>query len=179
MMAETRTSTKTQTMARMSLIRIQVACALQETAAASKETTDRVMVGVREKWIEFLRIYGLDADGMAHAELRLRIDWQRHQMHIAAGRANVNLGPGRSADARSVILRECISIFNEYVAENGLTVEFHVSYPDYLSHQTEDMNRTLGLRTSQRPDWAAETIGEDMADPDLDELSAGIHLTET
>lgn len=177
-MTGTHATTKTQTMARMSLIRIHVASALQETGAASKETTDRIMVGIKEKWIEFIRVYGLDATGKAHAELRLRIDWQRHEMHIAAGRADVTLGHGRSADPRSVILRECIDIFNEYVAENTLSIKFHISYLDSLSHQVDSMNSTLGLLTAATPEWVGETIGEDMADPDIDELSAGIHLTE-
>ena len=177
-MAGTHATTKTQTMARMSLIRIQVASALQETGAASKEMADRIIIGVKEKWIEFLRIYGVDASYQAHAELRLRIDWRRHEMHVAAGRTDVRLGYGRSSDARSVILRECISIFNEYVASNGLSVTFHVSYPSYLSHQTEAMNRTLGLIESALPDWFGPTIGEDMVDPDIDELATGVHLTD-
>jgi hypothetical protein len=178
-MAQTHSTTKTQAMARMSLIRIQVASALQETGAVSQEKADRIMIGIKEKWIEFVRIYGIDANAKAHAELRLGIDWRRHEMHIVAGRSDVNLGRGRSADPRSVVLRECISIFNEYVAENHLTVKVHISYPSYLSHQVDSMNQTLGLRTSDLPEWSGPTIGEDMEDPDIDEFTAGIHLTET
>lgn len=100
-------------------------------------------------------------------------------MHIAAGRTDVVLSRGRCADARSVVLRECISIFNEYVAANELRVFFYIDYPSYLSHQWQDMNRTLGLHPMDPPEWAGETVGEDMVDPDLDEVTAGIHLTES
>ncbi len=177
-MARTGTGTTTGTFARQSIIRLQVSIALQETGAMSQDDCRLLLHGITEKWIEYVRIYGLDRKGDAHAELRLHIDWERHEAHIAAGRGNVTIGKGRLADSKSVLLRECIDIFNEYVAENHLTVKMHVSYRPRLDHRLHEMNRKLGLVSATRPKFAGQTIGEDMTDPDVDEFSAGIHLTE-
>ena len=172
------TSTTAGTYARQSLIRLQVSIALQETGAMSKKSCDRLLYGISEKWIEYVRIYGLDARGDAHAELRLGIDWQRHEMHVSAGRINVSVGRSRFADSKSVVLRECIDIFNEYVTENSLMVKMHASYRDHLSTGRDEMNARLGLVAAVKPRFVGATIGEDMTDPDIDEFSAGVYLAE-
>lgn len=144
----------------------------------SKESCDALLLGITKQWIEYVRIYGLDSKGEAHAELRLRIDWKRHEAHVFAGRINVPVGRSRVADGKSVLLRECIEIFNEYVSENDLMVRMHVSYQEHLNDQLDQMNRELGLVSADKPAFVGATIGEDMADPDVDEFSAGIHLAE-
>jgi hypothetical protein len=176
--ALTNTGTPTpEVSSRLHLIELQATVALLEAARLSRARTDELILGVTERWVESISIHGFDSNHKARAELQIYIDWVRLQTHLSAGHDEVKLKRGRK-DGKSVILREAIDIFDEYVDVNNLSVDVLFTYRAELAPRRDELNRRLGLNRSAALDWAGPRIGDFMKDLEIDEVSTGIFLVD-
>jgi hypothetical protein len=173
-MAVTRTQTATKTFTRVSLIKMQVDRVMTR-AGLSAGSAEKILHGIEKRWIAHVFLYGLDGAGLCHCELFMRIDWQRNQIHIAAGRDQVTID-SRWRDDVAVEVEKAMMLFEEYVAEKQLKVVVHTRYGVGVDRQLA--NRELGFVNATDVKWAGGTVGSSMTVPEVDEFTVGINLLD-
>lgn len=171
-MAITRTATTTATYARTELVKMQIERILRRSAV-DRNTITRILLGVDNGWISELSIYGLDDSGWCHAELFIRIDWNRNALHISAGRDTVQIDAGwEGGIATEVDL--ALEKFDMFARRLGLRKTFHVRYtPGY---DVDTINQRLGFSRARPVRWRDGTVGTVMSIPELDEVTVGINV---
>jgi hypothetical protein len=174
-MAKTSTLTATKTFARIELLKLQVSIALKRTTTLSNEALERLLKGVQNQWINRINVYGLDASRKARCQLVIQIDWQRHKVHIAAGRTTVSTGKGWPNDF-AYELGDSIALFQEYVRENALTTYWTTNHPD-LGARRGQVLKEMGLVDADPIVWAGSKESVHFNVPELDELSVDLYLS--
>src|SRR6185369_841055 len=114
-MTYTRTATSTKTFDRIELLKLQVAIALRR-ASIPESTVDKIRRGVDRQWIDRVVVYGRDGHERAWCSLTLHIDWNKHQLHLDAGRATVVIDDRWTSDT-AVELDEALRLFQGFVDE--------------------------------------------------------------
>lgn len=171
-MAFTRTATVTKTFSRIDLLKMQVTIALRRTRVA-KTTISKIQMGMDRRWIEKIIIYGVDGTGKAWCGLTIRIDWARHQLHMAAGRTTVAIDE-RWEDDTAVELDETLRLFEDFVATRDLQPLIHVWYPSGLNHS--QIRQDLGFVTANSVSWAGHHHGVTVGIPEIDEMTIGFDM---
>ncbi len=167
----TRTRTSTKTFARIDLLELQIDRVLTRTCVSGKEA---ILRGIREGWIMEVSVYGVDASGLCWAELFIKIDWERHKMHLAAGRSTVSIDSRWSQDSTAVETDKTLALFERYRAEHGLHGLCHVRYRTGINRQ--QANLALGFTAADPIRWKGGHVGTHMSIPELDEFSIGVEL---
>lgn len=173
-MAATRTSTSTFT--RIELLTLQMKIALKKTLNISEESFDRyVRQGLRLKLIGSITIYAIQADGRCRAQLRLKIDWERHRLHIEEGRERLPMDR-RWQNQAAPELQEYVEGFVNFVAEHDLTTKWTIGFAPGADY--DYACRTLGLDRGSAgvPRWAGRAEGFTWDATGLDELKIGCYF---
>lgn len=176
-MAQTFTRTSTYTYTRAAVLALQVGRVVI-SATGSDFFAQVAAKGIKEnQWIEVVNIYALDADGKIRAEIVMRIDWDRHTLHIKGNRQFIQLERDIS-DGKPVsrVLEEVVNFFKNQATEAGWTTHWSVSYR--VGVDGKAVNKELGLSSGPHRDWASgEPIHVYGKVPDkLDELSVDLVL---
>jgi hypothetical protein len=175
-MAMTSTLSKTKTYARIDLLKLQVSIALRRTTNLSDVALERLLKGVQNQWINRIDIYGVDSTEEARCQLRVLIDWQRHEVHIAAGRTTVSPHQGWPDDL-AFELGDSIELFMEYVRAHRLTTTWFTGHPD-LGERRAAIFAELGLVDADTPSWAGGKVNVTFNVPELDEMTVALYLLE-
>jgi hypothetical protein len=172
-MARTQTVSTTRTYLRMDLLKIQVKIALERAVRPgdlSRTGLASLLKGLEREWIQQVHVYGFDADGYVRCELVLRVDWQRHKVHIDAGKTSVEIDNRWSGDT-SLELHNYLELFNDFVRGNHFRTQWRVAYRAGLDGNT--VNRALGFVNATPVRWATGRDGITNVIPELDELTIG------
>ena len=128
-MAFTHTITKTVT--RPYLIEVQVMSAFRRTIPnISEETLSNLKLGIKNKWIKYFDIYGMDQNNLCRAQIVLEINWEEHTFQMKLGNENVNISKQWKNDV-AIEVDEALITFNELVKDLNLWTEWTVSYDDW------------------------------------------------
>jgi hypothetical protein len=131
----------------------------------------------RNRWIEVVFVHALDGDGKLRAEIVMRIDWERNELHVKANKNAIELGPADiNIKPVSVAIEEIIDFFKKKASEAGWVTHWSVRYVPGVDHALVD--RELGLMDNEMRDWAAgDTIHVYGESPQkLDELSIDLRV---
>ncbi|MGH7931187.1 MAG: hypothetical protein ACREQV_25735 [Candidatus Binatia bacterium] len=91
-MASTKTYTRTVSVPRLSLIKVQVGAALRRGTGISDKLLEKIKRALTERWINAVMMHGFDNTGRCRAEIVLSIDWNNHQINLSAGHDMVDIG---------------------------------------------------------------------------------------
>jgi hypothetical protein len=171
-MAIARTATHTTTYTRMELIKLQVSRVLMRTRIGASSTRS-ILLGIENRWISEISIYGLDDIGICHVELYMKIDWYRNQFHIAAGRDSIDIDD-RWNDGISIELEQSLALFEDYSREMELHNIFRVRYDPGVDRQF--VRSQLGFSSADPVKWKGGFKGTAMGIPELDEFTIGINM---
>lgn len=171
-MAITRTATRTNTYTRMVLIKLQVSRVLERTRI-DESSTRKILLGIEKRWISEISVYGLDDIDICHIELYIRIDWDRNQIHVAAGRDSIDIDD-RWHDGISIEVEQSLALFDDYSREMSLHNKFHVRYTPGTDRQTARSG--LGFKGADPVKWRDGFTGTAMGIPELDEFTIGINM---
>ena len=174
MMAITRTRTATKTFTRLTLIKLQLDRILSR-CNVDNDTIMKILGGIDEKWIEDLHVYGLDPAARCWAELHVKIDWDRNELHVTAGREQLTIDT-RWRDDIAIEVEKTLALFEEYCQDKSLHFDAHVRYR--LGVNRDMVNRRLGFVAAEPVQWAGQSFGSAMSVPELDEFTIGINLVE-
>ncbi len=173
MVTHTRTRTVTTTWTRIDLLVRQVRIVLRRTTNTDETDLKEVFeIGLREKMIGEVNIYGVDDQGLGHAEIRILIDWEKHQFHIREGRENVTVD-SRWIEGVSLELDELTMDFNEYVRKKSLRTFWRVAYAHGVD--VSNARKILGLTPADPMKWKGKKVGWSLCIEDLDEMSVGVY----
>lgn len=175
-MTMTSTLSTTKTYPRIDLLKLQVSIALKRTTNLSDISLKRLLKGVQNQWINRIDIYGVDFADEARCQLGILIDWQRYQVHIAAGRTTVSPHKGWPDDL-AYELGDSIELFMEYVREHRLTTTWITGHPP-LGEQRAAIFAELGLVDADAPPWAGGKVNVTFNVPELDEMTVDLYLLE-
>jgi hypothetical protein len=168
-MALTYARTTSNTYTRLDLITMQVRVVLRK-AGIEEVVVNRVSKGLGLKWIERVAICGQNARGLTSCQLGLKIDWSRHELHMAAGRSTVPVG-GEWKDGLAIEVQEPLSLYLDCVRARGLHTRLYLWYPPTVPRETA--NRELGFVTASPPRWAGNPeAAADFRIHELDEVTA-------
>jgi hypothetical protein len=170
-MARTFAVTKTITVARLELLKMQVSIALRRSANADQKGLDAVNKGLDKKWIKRVTVYGFDSQKLCRAQLDLEIDWNEHTIQLSRGKAHVTID-GRWEDSTAIEVDQAVQLFNKWVETNMLRTEWVISYAPHLNR--DEINRALGFKPADPVRWAGEGVGVDLDIPELPELRVGL-----
>ena len=175
-MAETRTTTTTLT--RVEVLAFQINQVVRLTTSGSDSFPRIVEKGIEQnQWLEVINVHAVDAAGEIHAEIVMRIDWERHNLHINADEKFIDIDLSRpGAQHVSVTIEDIIRFFNKKAKEEGWITRWTVRCrPDV---DREFVFKELGLVASPPRKWASgEPIHVWGEVPDkLDELSMDFTL---
>lgn len=173
-MAITRTRTVTKTFTRTDLIKLQVDIALNRVGIPAA-SIKRFLLGLEYRWIAEISVYALDSHGQCWSELFFRVDWERNQFHILAGRDSVAIDE-RWRNDTAVEVERTLNLFYEYAMEHRLNVICHSRYRPGVDRA--HANRTLGMVDASPVTWLGGTIGSSMTVPEVDEFTVGINMFE-
>lgn len=173
-MAVTRTTTVTKTFARVELIGLQIGIALRR-AGVAESSARNVLQGASEKLIGEVSLYGLDSTKRCWAELFMKIDWRRHELHMTAGRTTVAIDAGWHDDL-SVEVEMSERLFKDFCATHGLNVHLVIRYRPGVDRDAA--NRRLGFVRAAPVVWRGGAVGTAMSIPELDEFSVGVRLLD-
>lgn len=172
----TRTKTQTFTYARLSLIKAQAKLALRRSLNYISDETLKTVVdqGLDKKYIKQIDIYGVDEYGRCRAQLKLAIDWARHQIHIKEGREMVKVGE-RWLNKACVEVDEVTSVFREFVEDQDLDTIWQFTWADGID--IEKARKELGTSPATKPEWYGNPEGFGTAVRPIDEMYIGCYLS--
>ena len=171
-MAITRTRTATKTFTRVTLIKLQVDRILSR-CDVDGDTIMKILMGIEEKWIQDIHVYALDGATKCWAELHVKIDWDRNQLHVTAGREQVTIDT-RWRDDIAIEVEKTLALFEEYCQDKSLRFEVHTRYRRGVDR--DSVNTRLGFVTAIPVQWAGKSFGSAMTVPEVDEFTIGINL---
>lgn len=175
-MATTRTKTVTETYARTDLLIMQVEIALRRTVDIGETTLKKVFErGLREKMLRKIDIYGVDDQGYCHAQIRIEIDWEKHQFHIQEGREDVTID-SQWVKGTSIEIDVFTRNFSKWVNERDLETFWHVSYVPGVNRS--EANAMLGLRSADPVKWKGKKCSSSLQVDGLDELCVGLYVVD-
>lgn len=171
-MATTRTKTVTKTYARTDLLIMQVEIALRRTTDIDKTRLKEVFErGLREKMIGEIGIYGVDDQEYCHAQIKIEIDWKRHQFHIREGRGDVTID-SRWVEGTSIEIDVATRNFSKWVNDRNLRTFWYVTYVSGVDRS--EANAMLGLRPADPVKWKGKMHSDSFQVDELDELGVGL-----
>lgn len=171
-MASTRTATTARTFSRLDLMTMQVERIL-ERCHVSEGTATKIARGIKEKWLAELSVYGLDSDGAAVAQLYMTIDWQKHEIHVAAGRETVTVD-GRWRQGIAIEVEKALALFGDVCEAENLTNDLHARYRPGVDHAVVDAS--LGFKDAEPVKWRSGVVGSAMTIPEIDEVVVGVKI---
>lgn len=172
-MATTKTKTVTKTYARTDLLIMQVEIALRRTVDIGETSLKKVFErGLREKIIGEIDIYGVDDQGYCRAQIRIEIDWKRHQLHIQEEREDVTIN-SRWIEGTSFEIDAATILFNEWVSKRNLRTFCHVIYAPGVDRS--EANAMLGLHPADPVKWKGKKCSDSYQVDGLDELCVGLY----
>lgn len=171
----TRTKTQTFTYARLSLIKSQAKIALRRSLNYISEETLKTVFeqGLDKKYIKQIDIYGVDEYGMCRAQLKLIIDWTRHQIHIKEGREMLKVEE-RWLNEACIEVDEMSSLFREFVEDQDLDTIWQFTWADGID--IERARRELGTIPATAPRWRGNPEGFGTSIRPIDEMYVGCYL---
>ena len=176
MPAYTRTRTVTTTWARIDLLIMQVRIALRRTTNTDETTLKEVFErGLHEKLIGEVNICGVDGQEQRHAEIRIMIDWEKHQLHIRAGREEVTID-SRWTEGTSIEIDEAVRLFNEYVRKKNLRTIWRVAYAPGVD--VSRARKILGLVPADPVKWMGKKVSLLWRIEELDEMAVEFYVSD-
>jgi hypothetical protein len=173
------TQAQTVTMARMIAIKLQVRQFLLRALGGEppdKEMMSTVEKGLDHRWIARVAVQALHDDGRVWAELALVIDWRTHELHVRAGRAEVDID-GRWPDQTAFDIYGYADLFHDYATRHRLRRDWSVRYRRGLD--TRQINRRLGFESVPSRVWVSRPeAGPILPIPEIDELKVEIRLVQ-
>jgi hypothetical protein len=174
-MAVTTTRTATRTFTRVDLMKLQVERVLSR-CRASESHIKKILRGLDRKVIGEVLVYGVDDSGKCCAELHVEIDWERNQLHVAAGRELVNIDD-RWPDDIAIEVDMALRLFDEYCQQKKLRFEIRSRFVSSSDH--DELRADMGFVVASPIEWATGTrVGSVMAVPEIDEFSVGVSILE-
>jgi len=152
-MTKTSTKTFTKTFTRIDVLAFQINYIVECTT--NSESFQRIVEkGIKNKQIiEVININGVDGDGNIHAQIIIRVDWERHNLHIKAGNNIIQINEDCiEKDNLTVPIGKIVNFFNELVSGLGLKASWTVRYRAGVNH--EEADKELGLTTCSPQKWA-------------------------
>ncbi|QXJ23314.1 hypothetical protein AGRA3207_004455 [Actinomadura graeca] len=171
-MAIARTATYTKTYVRTELIEMQINRILARSTR-DRDYARRLLLGIERRWISEISVYGLDEAGTCHAELFVKVDWNRNTLHMSAGRDTVQVDAGWE-DGIATEVDLALQKFEMVTRELGLSKVVHSRYVPGVDRAMA--NRELGFRSADPVQWRSGFYGTTMSVPELDEVTVGINL---
>lgn len=175
MATHTRTRTVTTTWARIDLIITQVRITLRRTTNIDETTLKKIFErGLREKMIGEVNIYGVDDQEFCHAEIRIMVDWEKHQFHIQEGRDDVTIDDSKWIEGTSVEIGEFIRGFNKHVRKKSLRPFWRVAYAPGVD--VSRARKILGLTPADPVKWKGKKDGLLARIDELDEMAVEFYV---
>lgn len=171
----TRTVSGTITTTRLGFINAQVKIALRRSMHyIDEETLNRVFdQGIRKGYIKQIDIYGMDTSGYCRAQLRIQIDWQRHQIHIREGR-DMLVVPGTWMEIGAIEIDELTKLFREFVTDEQLETTWQFYWADWVDVAVA--RQELGTVEATPPTWRGRPTGMSTSVTQADEMQVGCYL---
>jgi cold shock CspA family protein len=111
---------------------------------------------VQNQWVEAIYLRGLTSEREICTEIVIRIDWDRHRIHIKEGKNeieyNEQISPGANLSNK---IDAIVEVFCDIISENGLQTDWAIDY-------CNDVNRELVRRdtgtTPVKLQWKQGTV---------------------
>lgn len=175
-----KTVTSTSTFARLLLLKMQIRTVLRRTTAISEHTLDKLMVGVENRWIEKVMIYGFGTDRLCRAELVLKIDWEEHNVQLALGKVEVTVDQQKWLSNTAIEVDECVRAFRGFVEKYKLKTDWRITLVNEVlgnERKLRDVRKKLGTSKADSLKWAGKRLGEIVEISELPELQAGFYMS--
>lgn len=159
--AGTGTKTQTTTITRTDLLIKQIALIVQSTTG-SKTFRFVIEQGIKNKWIEKVFIDGVTENGLIRQQIRIVIDWNRHQLLISDPQEkNVKVNLAREErNWVSSVIGQLIDGFNEITEEADLEAIWSITYRPELEYRRDELNKILGLVRAKPREFEAGTVAD-------------------
>jgi hypothetical protein len=105
----------------------------------------------------------------------MKIDWERNEIHVKAGRNNVVID-SRWRDDVAIEVDKTMTLFEEYCAGRDFEIGCYVWYASGVD--AVYANSVLGLVDATDVTWAGPLAGTEMTIPEIDEFTIGINLVD-
>lgn len=176
-MTGTSTSTWTGTFTRSEVIAFQIRFVVESTTKV--ENFGPIIEGgvIENEWIEIVQVHGIDDDEHIHAQITMRIDWERHRIHVQANGGLVAVDQSRPpGEQLSQVIGAIVSFFSKKMEEKNLRAVWSLRYRADVDRV--HANRVLGLSDRPARDWVEgeriHAVGD--VPPLLDEFSIDLSL---
>lgn len=172
MPTHTRTSTSTFTSTRIYFLKTQVRIALRRSISTIDENTlARVFdTAIEKKYFKQIDIFGLGANNLCRAHLKIVLDWERHQIHIKEGRENIAV-PDKWLDTGAIEVDEMTKLFMEFVKDNDLRTIWQATWNDGVN--IDLAQKELGTGPAIAPKWSGKPEGISANVSLADEMNIG------
>lgn len=172
----TRTATLTFASTRILFLKAQVRIALRRSMNNIDESTlVRVFdAGIEKRYIGQVDIYGLDSSELCRAQLKIVIDWDRHQVHIREGRETIAV-PEKWMDIGAIEVDEMTKLFREFVDDTGLKTIWQITWANGVD--VDSARQDLGTVSATRPTWRGKPEGINSTVSLADEMNIGCYFS--
>ena len=172
----TGTSTGTATVTRANFL-AKVVKYIAKATLASNSLERVIEKGILENhWIESIHIRAVDKTDKICAEIVLRIDWDRHRLHVKNGNQEMQYDASKTAaDNLSKKVDAIIDVYTEVVGEQGLRGVWAITYLENIDRARAE--KELGTSPSDRK-WKEGTVSHvgGINDKKLDEFFADLSV---
>ena len=142
----------------------------------NEDTLTRVFdQGLEKKYIKQIDIYGLEKSGLCRAQLKIKIDWQKHQIHISEGRHMVKI-PEKWLDNGAIEVDEMTKLFREFVESENLETTWQFTFSNDVD--IEKARKELGTSPATAPSWKGRIVGQSFEVSGADEMKIGCYFSE-
>lgn len=167
------TTTQTTTVSRSYALGKIIKSVVLDTGATTSEHIDGIIEKgiIQNRWIEVIHIWGMDSNNDIVSEMLLRIDWERHEIHIQEGRNkiiyNESLKPVDNLSNQR--LGTMVDIYLEIIKEKRLKTMLAITYINGIDMDL--VYKTIGSSgiTYKRKSGSISHLGS-VNDKKLDEL---------
>lgn len=172
----TTTATSTTTITRAAFL-VKVVKYITKATVHSDSLERVIDKGIlANQWIESVHIRALDASDKICAEIVLRVDWDRHRLHVKNGNREIQYDANKSpAENLSRKIDAIIDVYTEVVAEQKLRPDWAITYLEGIDR--DHARQELGTSPSDRK-WKDGTVSHvgGLNDKKLDELFADLSV---
>ncbi len=171
----TRSVTSTVTTTRLGFLKTQVRIALRRSMHyIAEETLQRVFdLGLSRKYIGQIDVFGLDYAGLCRAQLKIKIDWNKHQIYIQEGRDMITV-PESWMDIGAIEVDEMTRLFREFVDDEELSTIWQIYWADGVN--AEKARQELGTVHATAPTWRGRPNGITSSVSLADEMCIGCYF---
>jgi hypothetical protein len=174
-MAAVQTLTSTRTFTRTALIKTQFRFLIAETINPSQEYMKKFIDdGIDEKWLGEVMVYAIDSTNKCLGQINLQIDWDKHKQEMVVNEKVVLHKPwsGKNNDISNGV-SAIVSTFMDFAESNELRLIWHYRYAPGVDSAA--MNKKLGTKDAQLPQWKESPGGGNYALSKLRELAVGAY----